>query len=172
MILMIGAGIGSVVTYKIVKKKYDSIIQEEIESVKMAFSKSAHDEPDNNTDTAVGISEDKNTLEDIIDNNGYSKMSDKNEKEDTSMNKPYIISPEEFGECDYGIITLNYYTDGVLTNEKGQIIDNLSELVGENFASHFGDYENDPDTVYVRNDDHKTDYEILKDYEAYYSEEE
>ena len=32
MIFVAGAGIGSVVTYKLVKKQYDQIIQEEIDS--------------------------------------------------------------------------------------------------------------------------------------------
>ena len=38
LIFAAGVGIGSVVTWKIVKTKYDQIIQEEIDSVKEAFS--------------------------------------------------------------------------------------------------------------------------------------
>lgn len=77
-------------------------------------------------------------------------------------NTPYIISPAELGECDYGVISLDYYTDGVIVDNCGNIIENVDELLGDDFAAHFGDYEEDPDTVYVRNDGLEIDYEILK----------
>ena len=39
MIFFLGAGVGSLVTWKIVKTKYEQIAQEEIDSVKEVFSK-------------------------------------------------------------------------------------------------------------------------------------
>lgn len=162
MIFAAGIGVGSVVTWKLVKDKYAQIAQEEIESVKEAFStreseNDAESESDKNRET---------TAEDIIKNEGYA--SDPSEKEEeTTMVKPHVIAPEEFGECDYETVTLWYFTDGVLTNDRRKILKNADELVGENFADHFGEYEEDPDTVYVRNDKQKIDYEILRDYRAY-----
>ena len=82
------------------------------------------------------------------------------------MEKPYIISPEEYEEGDYAKESLDYYEgDEVLVDPFGDIVDNVDEIVGEDFASHFGEYEKD--TVYVRNDMTEIDYEILRDYRAY-----
>lgn len=78
--------------------------------------------------------------------------------------KPYVISPEEFGEMDdYERIVLMYHTDGVLTDEDREIIDDPDEIVGKDYADHFGKY----DSVYVRNDKRKSDYEILKVLDSY-----
>lgn len=41
------------------------------------------------------------------------------------------------------------------------IIRNVDEIVGEESLDHFGEYEED--TVYVRNEELETDFEILKD---------
>ena len=77
------------------------------------------------------------------------------------MNKPYVISPEEFGEADYNIVSLNYYADGVLANDFDEVVDDVENTVGEDFEEHFGDYEED--SVFVRNDELGLDYEILRD---------
>ncbi len=78
------------------------------------------------------------------------------------IEKPYVISPDVFGDADgYDVVSLNYYADGVLTDDWGDIIGNVDDIVGEESLTHFGEYEND--SVFVRNDRLKTDYEILKD---------
>ena len=77
-------------------------------------------------------------------------------------NKPYVIEPEIFGEDpDYETISLTYYADGVLTDENNCIIDpgEIESLIGEESLDHFGEYEDD--SVFVRNEERKTDYEIL-----------
>ena len=80
--------------------------------------------------------------------------------------KPYVITPEEFGElADYQTISLTYWHDAVLTDDYDEIIDNPDDIVGEDFADHFGEYEDD--SVFVRNDARKTDYEILLDNRDY-----
>lgn len=82
-------------------------------------------------------------------------------------NKPYIISPEEFGESgNYTQISLTYYSDGVLADDEDEIIEDIDDTVGEDFADHFGDYEDD--SVFVRNDRLRCDYEILKDNRSYH----
>ena len=80
--------------------------------------------------------------------------------------KPYVISPDEFGEFeDYEKISLIYYNDGVLTDENNEIVDDINEIVGEDSLKHFGEYEED--SVFVRNDKLKCDYEILYDLRKY-----
>lgn len=175
--LVIGAGIGSVITWKVMETRYNTIIEEEIRSVKETFSKESQDteeeKPDNTTENAEEEEHERlSAVSDIINQNGYNTMSDevreekkKKGNDDTESKKgPHVISPEEFGELDYPIISLDYYTDDVLMNDRGKIITNTKELVGEDFASHFGEYEDDPDIVYVRNDLQCIDYEICRDY--------
>ncbi len=175
--LVIGAGIGSVITWKVMETRYNTIIEEEIRSVKETFSKESQDTEEEKPDDATENTEEEEheklaAVSDIINQNGYNTMSDevregkkKKGNDDTESKKgPHVISPEEFGELDYPIISLDYYTDDVLMNDRGKIITNAKELVGEDFASHFGEYEDDPDIVYVRNDLQCIDYEICRDY--------
>lgn len=178
LIFVTGAGVGSAVAYKLLKTKYDKLIQEEIDSVKEAFSRDVSDGSVDGKDIESNGWSEKNrkdnleTVKDVISQNGYvTKSTGKEEKgeevEKVEGNTPYIISPAEFGECDYGVISLDYYTDGVIVDSCGDIIENVDELLGDDFAAHFGDYEEDPDTVYVRNDGLEIDYEILKNNVSY-----
>ena len=66
----------------------------------------------------------------------------------------------------YETESLTYYSDGVLTDEYDNPIEDIERLVGSDALTHFGEYEDD--SVFVRNDDLKTDFEILKDYAKYY----
>lgn len=82
------------------------------------------------------------------------------DREDKRKPQVYVIPPEEFGEMDYyEKISLTYYQDGVLC-EGLDPVDGIEEVVGD-ALEHFGEYEED--SVYVRNDQKKCDYEILLD---------
>ena len=95
----------------------------------------------------------------------YAERQDKKEKkgvEPVEDEKPYVISPDEFGEKDgYENVTLTYYADGVLTDYFDNVISNVDEVVGFDSLDHFGEYEDD--VVFVRNEKMETDYEILRD---------
>lgn len=159
-----GAAIGSVITWKLVKTKYEQIAKEEIESVKETFSNRANKAKED----VANLARKKPDLADYAErlkNEGYSEK----EGEDTMSNKPYIIRPEELGELDgYDVKSFTYYADDVLADEFDNPIDDeeIDILVGADFAHHFGEYEDD--SVFVRNDDMKTDYEILKDLDTFY----
>lgn len=85
---------------------------------------------------------------------------------DNSKEHPYIISPDEFGEFeDYETITLKYYDDAVLADENYQTIDDYYETFDIDICEHFGEYEED--SVYLRDDARKCDYEILRVLENY-----
>lgn len=164
-VFIAGAGIGSVVTYKIMDTKCSQRIQDEIASVKEVYSKkystTEETEKDQN-ESDEDISETKK----IIKEYGYVTETDEKEnsrKDKEEMNEPHVISPEEVGDCDYTVITLWHYADGTVTNDNGKVVGNVTELIGKNYADHFGEYEEDPDAVYVRNDDQGVDYEVLKD---------
>lgn len=175
VIFAAGAVAGSTVTFKAVKYKYEKIAREEIDSVIKTFSKPSdmkigNDEEYEEYEEDEEDEEDE-TDEDLIEQSKLSKIiseqkyNNYEEEDEDNMEKPYVISPEEFGEYDYPMVTLFYYADGVVTNERGKIVANVAELIGEDFASHYGEYETD--TVFVRNDKMKIDYEILKDYRNY-----
>lgn len=165
-----GAVVGAYVTYKYIKDKYEEIAQEEINSIKEAYKRKIG-ENDNISDekTTEKSTEKVNKVDyvDIIKKNGYADYSDiskESECKDTDL--PYVISPNDYGELDeYETISLTYYSDNVLTDEDDTIIPNPEELVGRGFETHFGEYEDD--AVYVRNNDRKIDFEILKDFRMY-----
>ena len=187
-----GAAIGSAVTWKIVKTKYDQLIQEEIDSVKEAFA----DRFDNSQESDDDASEDEeeessepsrkinwSELEDVLDEeedeftedekNEYREIASTytNEKggvEDMNYKTkpPYVISPYDFGELDdYEQVELTYYTDGVLEDEDYHIVEDVDDLIGRDALTTFGEYEDD--SVFVRNERLCTDFQILKDYRTY-----
>ena len=175
LIFAVGAIIGSTVTWKLIKTKYEQIAQEEIDSVKETFSRLHEESTDKDerakmAERAKGFIDNKNEEPDIKEFTAklkeceYVKYSDSEadkERKTITVNKPYVISPEEFGEADYNIVSLNYYADGVLANDFDEVVDDVENTVGEDFEEHFGDYEED--SVFVRNDELGLDYEILRD---------
>lgn len=174
-IFIAGAAIGSTVTWKLVKNKYEQIANEEIASVKEHFSKKAEskveptkesEEPELETFSAEEV-EEYLTL-----TNEYAKNSEKGEGIVASGGDPYVITPEEFGEMDgYETKSLTYYACKTLEDENYEIITNIDELIGKESLTHFGEYEDD--CVHVRNDRLRIDFEILMDprtFEETYSE--
>lgn len=104
----------------------------------------------------------------ILSETGYTNYADRQDKkekkgvEPVEYERPYVISPDEFGEKDgYENVTLTYYADGVLTDYFDNVISNVDEVVGFDSLDHFGEY--DEDAVFVRNEKMETDYEILRD---------
>lgn len=169
VIFAIGAALGSIATWKFAKTKYEKIANEEIESVKETFSKKQKKEEES-TDKMESDDKSKekeyeemkkryDKCHDIIDERGYLFV----ERQDGTIPKPpYVISPEEFDTLDdYGTETLTYYADGVLTDDFDNPIEDVEAMVGVESLTHFGEYEDD--SVFVRNERHRIDYEILAD---------
>ena len=170
VIFTVGAAIGSVVTWKLVKTKYEQIAKEEIESVKAVFSKRDPSTitPDKNVEGSINIAvgelkEDQEEYFRTLDECNYKNYSEA--KEVADLNKPYVIAPEEFGECEYETVSLTYYKDGVLTDDQNYIVEDVDFVIGRDSLNHFGEYEDD--SVFVRNDELKADYEILLDLRNY-----
>lgn len=173
MSFVLGAAVGSVVTWQYVKNKYEQIAQEEIDSVKEVFLK-------RDPDVAVEVKEAdvRNRKEEKpgvveyaarLQKEGYTNYAGMNaveEEEAETVEKPYVISPEEFGEFDdYEKISLTYYADQALADENDELVDDVEDIIGFESLTHFGEYEDD--SVFVRNDRLKCDYEILMDSRLY-----
>ena len=61
---------------------------------------------------------------------------------------------------EYTKVSLFYFEDGTLADEYGEVVDDVEEIVGDGLE-HFGEYEED--SVFMRNDAKRCDYEILRD---------
>lgn len=181
-----GATVGAAGAWLYCKKHYEQIAQEEIDSVKAAFNERKY----GNTYTAKNeeADQEKNKQKadmaklkpDLVNyaaklqEEGYTNYATYTEKETKNTkveeNKPvdespYIISPEEYGDGNYTTISLTYYSDGTLADDEDDVVEDVENTVGSDFAEHFGDYEDD--SVFVRNNRLKCDYEILKDNRSY-----
>lgn len=176
---IIGAAAGSVGTWYYVKKKYEELAQEEIDSVKEVFAK--REKELNFQSAARNVAENVKAKENeklsikeyaaILQKQGYTdysgmKMEDDKENDTMPTGKPYVIPPEQFGdEEDYDQISLTFYADQILTDDNDEIVEDVEETIGFESLSHFGEYEDD--SVFVRNDARKCDYEILLDQRNY-----
>lgn len=194
IIFTAGAIIGSLVTWKVIKTKYEDIAQEEIDSVKeeytrlmVSMKKKLNDsvtyKDDNNEDDRS--EKDTDNIDDSIMTNyneivnSYRSSDDEentqNEKEGEEkeedndgvsyMEAPYVISPDDFGSVPgYNVEPLDYFADGILADGWGVELD-IAETIGEDAINHFGDY--DDDVVYVRNEQTKLEYEVTRDPRTY-----
>ena len=186
-----GAAIGSAVTWKLVKTKYEKLAQEEIDEVREYYSTRpekkqddkveeqeeelyADNKPVRKKSTAVNHQqrlEELQQMREVVTSMNYATNSDVDKcRGDDDMLEPYVITPEEYEESEYKQVSLTYYEgNDVLEEDFGGIIseDEIDRLVGADFASHFGENKNDRDTVFIRNDALKTDYEICRDYGSY-----
>jgi len=173
LIFVAGAGIGSVVTWKLLERKYKDIADEEIESVKETFKNRIKElkknnkveTKDNKQNKKIGEKPDIKTVAEEL---GYSSDDKKIEMTVDYVKKPtesiMIISPEEYGLIeDYELRSMTYYNNDVLTDENDNPILSTEEI--GDALRHFGEYEDD--AVYVRNDELKTDYEILRSEKDY-----
>lgn len=176
LIFTTGVSIGSVTTWKLLKTKYEQIAREEIDSVKEIYrNKNTMDEYKIGASHAFkqGVEDAKEYISIIKENEystKYSEMSKKKkeEKEIDDVEKPYVIPPEEFGIYNhYDTISLTYYSDGVVADDDEEVMeeDDVDAAIGLDALNHFGEFEDD--SVFVRNDKRKVDYEILLDNRAY-----
>lgn len=160
-----GAAAGSFITWKVVKDRYEQLAQEDFDARR--YKKT----PDETSEQPQEETEDEDMEEygSSLEENGYTTTV---EEEPTPVKTipgeiPYVIAPEEFGDLpDYDTIELTYYADGVLADDNDEIVDDVDEIVGSDSLETFGQYEDD--SVYVRNDRLKADYEILLDHREYW----
>ena len=187
-LVTVGAAIGSAVTWKVIKDKYERITQEEIDSVKEEFKRLYEDrepieevEVQNETETV-----EDDVFEPVKDSTVFEyhnlvsayRSSEDNEKENDEeggtgdldeapyINGPYVISPDDF-RCSppgYNAQALDYFDDGVLADSWGNKLD-IEETIGEDSLQHFGEYVDD--IVYVRNERKEIDYEVTCDVRSY-----
>ena len=183
-----GVAAGSFVTWRLLKEKYIRQTQEEINEVREHYRKKKESEEvtvDSNGVTETNEKPDLIAYAAKLTKKGYIDYTDPksivkatgdtidavvqktNEESldpvilnDPSYQPPYIISPEDFAiDDEYTIVNLNYYIDGVLTDEDDNIVENVDDVVGLENLNHIGEYEDD--ALHIRNENYKCEYEIL-----------
>ena len=166
----LGAAAGSLVASRVLKAKYERITQEEIDAYK-AYVKARDGEQKetSNTPTDDGTDDSDAEIEIVTDIIAQYKSDDDRKEDGRKLRRAYnihVISPDEYDEFqDYEKKSLTYYADGVIADEWDNVLKNADELIGENIGDHFGEF--DEDSVFVRNDDLKCDFEILRDIQTY-----
>ena len=184
-----GAAIGSVVTWKLLQTKYERFAQEQIDSVKETYAGlSDNDESDDEVSDSDDSEEDCSD-EDCTENDEQDSMMDRfeyeaeirrlsyrsaedaqeggGEAEEHVDYAPYVIDPNDAGDNGYELSSLTYYSDGVLEDDYWNVLENPDEIVGDSFMNHFGEYAGADETVFIRNEALKTDYEITRDRRTY-----
>lgn len=190
---LVGAAIGGTAVWYFLKDKYAQLAEEEINSVKETYARKEGEKHGSKvqkyeealdryrtgpeaavTNAVTSKIPDKGNISDYARRiqNGepmqYSTTVVPPKSEPTAEDPgktPYVIPPEEFDELKgYTPISLTYFADGVLSDEYGVVIDDIEEIIGDGL-NHFGEYEED--SVFVRNDAKRCDYEILRDERKY-----
>lgn len=189
-----GGVAGYILAKKVNEQDVEQRIQDEVDSVKMALKREAEreDKPQKKEprkdEKETPAPEKKELVEKAVeahskysgeDTDGdeaprraYRSETAKTEEQLHKMAaalKPRVISPDELGDR-YGednVINLTYYADGVLCGSDDKPIRDvdIAQMVGSDFAEHFGEYEED--SVCIINDGLKAEYEILADERTY-----
>lgn len=184
----IGGGVGGyILSKKVNEQDIEQRIQDEVEAVKMSLRKEldefkqareAEKDKKEKTEKAVEAQwkysgkEEPNANKDTPNRVPYRKDNEKTEDQLHKMAsalKPRVISPDDLGDT-YGednVVSLTYYSDGVLCGSDNKPLkdEEIQIMVGEDFKTHFGDYEED--SVCIINDGQRCEYEILAEERSY-----
>lgn len=158
-----GCCVGALCTWRYAKNKYKQIADDEIQEIRDFYDeKIEHEQEDAKQ---AEIKDDGDDEEDDTSLNKYSTrpfdLKTSKEEDMKSKKKPYVIPPEEFGELDdYDQISLTYYEDNYLANDRKELVTDVEGIIGWDNINRIGEYEDD--AIHVRNDELKIDYEILQ----------
>lgn len=168
-IFVAGAAIGSAITRKIMKDRYEQIVREDKESMREYYERKYSVDKNEASEDETEPDDDQVAIEDYeatLDRFGYTNYSNMENKEVDNVDRPHVIPPGEFGELHgYQERSLIYFKDKVLTDDDYELVEDVDDIVGLDSLNHFGEYEDD--SVFVRNDRLETDYEILLDSRNY-----
>ena len=75
---------------------------------------------------------------------------------------PRVVSPEEFGNETLAV-TWTYYSDGVVTDEMDNIVEDVDDAFGKGFIPEF----DETGVIYISNPTRHCDYELIYEEEPY-----
>ena len=191
-----GAAIGSAVTWKIVKDKYERIVQEEIVSIKEAFADSHNDDQEHDESSEDDVPDECNDRPECYGQINWDELEDLNADEleepytrtveddvkeyehlisnytnekggaDIMSREPYVISPDDFASLD------GYHIVELTYYLDGVLEDDEYHIVTD-ADELIGPKalttfgEYEDDAVFVRNERLRTDFQILMEYRTY-----
>ena len=169
MLLLSSIIISSVLTHLLTKAKY--------EKRKVIAAPEVQEEPkkESKPKTKMGDEINLTNSQEKID---VTKYAEKYKRQNDALVRDYTPDPSEHPtieiiDCDifdsneaYDAVTFTLYADGVLVNEQGKIVTDYENNVGTRAVERFNELEHDG-AVYVRNNKHEMDYEILRDLRSY-----
>lgn len=174
---VVGAALGSLLTWVFMRQTCNEKAQNEINEMREHYLKKAGEQHEK-TATVSSLPRPAASVktvayDKVIQDCHYISDSETDEAESIgkrpNTDEPYIISPEEFDSLDTDIqypgVTLTWYADCILADDNNEIIEDVEDIVGFEALSRFKEFG--ADAVYVRNEAHECDYEILRDSRRY-----
>lgn len=160
----LGAAAGVAASWKFFETKYKNIAETEIDNSKEYYRKIYDTNGDDVVEEMTEKNEEPSSDENEEDYVEYTSAIKNCKYNSTSFGipgeLPYVIPPDAFGEIDgYSLISLTYYADKVIADDADHLLEDVQGTIGFDSLNHFGEYEDD--SVFVRNDKRKCDYEIL-----------
>lgn len=184
---ILGAGVGIAGTYIFMKNRYDELLTSYIDDDEDYSYKFSEEEELElvNPNPEVIIGQGARTKEQYTN---YSKMYSDDKKEGESMDTDEIMEEEveikveassksndilEIDSSEFGSVPLYdqesimyYEEDGTITDERDNIIDNPTDIVGSIIED--SGFDNDErESMFIRNLKLATEYEIIKIHSAY-----
>lgn len=179
---LLGAGVGSLVTWKLLGAHYEGILQDELDSIEAELLKKRVDEKKDRGELVTNEYENVKKRYNIDEQRAEDVDPDEEEDDEVEFPDdyatppqydtypvPYPISEEEFStEClEYDKLSLKYYTDdSTLCDDQEVPVDDPLQLVGEETADYLAVFLNHPQhedldhTIYVRAEGTTSDFEI------------
>jgi hypothetical protein len=190
---LVGLVIGSVLTYHGLKNKVEAEIDEEVNKIKEYYKdqlekqQAEYFEKEEYLKSKAAVAEDKGSIvSKVINMKNVEKFEEKQNRENyietdsdetpngvfevfrddiIAQDTPFVIEEDRIGEyISYDLISLIYFSDGVLTDDWEVPVENPDETVGKEYIEYF---ETGEDVVYVRNDKLKCEFEITRDLRTY-----
>ena len=165
LIFVVGASLGSLLTWRWLKHSYQEQFdqyEDEVQNLRKALTKSLDNEISKSVQEMV--QQEKKAQEPI--RHSFGAGVDEPKKKVDLKGKIKVIDPNDFGSIEeYARISMTLWADGVLTDDTNDVIDDISDSIGEDALNSIGLYEED--SVHVRNDYRKAYYEVLKDCRTY-----
>lgn len=189
-----GAAVGSLICFALLKEKYETLANEEIEHMNNYYEEELKNVREVVEEIKESEEQEKKTYVDYVKKYSpneivkdryydmpYPDTIDEDYHEDESppedppendllYEEPFVISREDFDDtyAHFDKITITYYEqDDVLADEQDEVIPDIESVVGYEALGRFGDMSDDDNIVYVRNGRLGSDYEIILAQESY-----
>lgn len=143
---------------KVVKERYSEIELQAIKETNAQFP------PEEEVQEGVVVQEVQETTQvNVFNEDGWDYAAEIS-KRDPEV--PYIIHVDEFtqNEPDHDQLTYTYYeVDDVLADQQENTIDDMDAVIGLGNLGRWGHGSKDEHIVYIRNEEMKTDFEVVRD---------